>query len=162
VLGVEGPSDWHGVPTTRIKLKHEGDDSLNPFANAYFRIIRLLDILDADRDQIISPWEIITAPAALRRLDTNHDGKLSPEECGFSLGENPKTKLDPQLVQRARLEFMRLNPVLAALDSDHDGEISADEIKNAAAALRTLDQNRDGSLTPDEVLPDALKTIPRP
>jgi hypothetical protein len=57
---------------------------------------------------------------------------------------------------------MRLNPVLAALDSDHDGEISADEIKNAAAALRTLDQNRDGSLTPDEVLPDALKTIPRP
>ena len=51
---------------------------------------------------------------------------------------------------------MRLNPVLAALDADHDGEISADEIKNSSAALRTLDQNRDGRLTPDEVLPGPL------
>ena len=120
-----------------------------PFANAYFRMIRVLDILDADHDWIISPWEITTAPAALRRLDNNHDGKLSPEECGFYLGANPKINLDPPRVQLERLRFMRLNPVLAALDSDHDGEISADEIKNSSAALRTLDQNRDGSLTPD-------------
>jgi Ca2+-binding EF-hand superfamily protein len=134
---------------------------LYPFANAYFRMIRVLDILDADHDWIISPWEIITAPAALRRLDRNHDGKLSPEECGFYLGANPKINLDPQRVQRERLRFMRLNPVLAALGSDHDGEISVDEIKNSPAALRTLDQNRDGRLTPDEVLPDALLTIKR-
>jgi EF hand len=55
---------------------------------------------------------------------------------------------------------MRLNPVLAALDADHDGEISADEIKNSAAALRTLGKTHDGSLTPDELLPDPL-TIKR-
>jgi hypothetical protein len=119
-------------------------------------MIRVLDILDADHDWVISPWEIMTAPAALRRLDWNHDCKLSPEECGFFVGENPKNKLDPQLVQRGRLDFMRLNPVLAALDADHDGEISSDEIKNSSAALRTLDKNQDGSLTPAEVLPDAL------
>jgi EF hand domain-containing protein len=158
VLGVEGPSDWRGDPTTRIKLKSVGEDPAYPFANAYFRMIRVLDILDADHDWIISPWEIITAPAALRRLDWNHDGKLSPEECGFYLGTNRKINLDPLRVQRERLRFMRLNPVLAALDSDHDGEISADEIENAAVALRTLDKNHDGSLTPDELLPDALTT----
>jgi len=156
VLGVEGPSDWRGDPITRIKLKSEGEDPLYPFANAYFRMIRVLDILDADHDWVISPREITTAPAALRRLDNNHDGKLSPEECGFYLGANPKINLDPPRVQLVRLRFMRLNPVLAALDSDHDGEISADEIKNSSAALRTLDQNRDGSLTPDELLPDPL------
>jgi len=156
VLGVGEPAAWRGEPTTQIKLKAEGEDPLYPFAKAYFRMIRVLDILDANHDWIISPWEIITVPAALRRLDQNHDGKLSPEECGFFVGENPKTKLDPQVVQRARLDFMRLNPVLAALDADHDGEISAGEIQNATAALKTLDQNLDGRLTPDEVLPDAL------
>jgi Ca2+-binding EF-hand superfamily protein len=114
----------------------------------------VLAALDANQDLVISPWEIITAPAALRKLDTDHDGKLSPEECGFFLGANPQSALDPEFVKRARLEFMRVNPVLAALDADHDGEISETEIMNSAAALKTLDKNGDGSLTPDELIPD--------
>jgi hypothetical protein len=149
-VGANGAAVWHG------DFKPPAEDPAYPFANAYFRMIRVLDVLDADHDWIISPWEIINAPAALRRLDSNHDGKLSPEECGFYLGANPKINLDPQRVQRERLRFMRLNPVLAALDTDHDGEISAGEIKNSWAALRTLDQNRDCSLTPDELLPGPL------
>ena len=48
---------------------------------------------------------------------------------------------------------MSLHPVLAALDSNHDGEISADEILNAPAALLALDKNRDGQLTEGELLP---------
>ena len=44
-------------------------------------------------------------------------------------------------------------PVLVALDADGDGELSAKEIDNAAAALRTLDKNKDGKLTRDELLP---------
>ena len=152
-LGANGSAVWHG------DLKPPAEDPLYPFANAYFRMIRVLDILDADHDLVISSWEIMTAPAALRRLDSNHDGKLSPEECGFFVGANPKNKPDPQLVQRARLDFIRLNPALAALDADHDGEISAEEIKNSPTALRTLDKNHDGSLTPDEVLPDALTVV---
>ena len=109
--------------------------------------------MDVDRDRIISASEIITAPAALAKLDKDRDGKLSPEECGFFLGEN---RLDPQFAARARLEFMRLNPVLAALDADHDGEISAGEIGNSSVALRTLDKNGDGSLAPVEVMPDPI------
>ncbi len=49
--------------------------------------------------------------------------------------------------------MMRFNPLLAALDADHDGVISAAEIKNAAAALRTLDKNGDGQLTAEEMRP---------
>lgn len=35
----------------------------------------------------------------------------------------------------------------------HDGVISADEIANAPAALKTLDKNNDGQLTQDELRP---------
>ncbi len=48
---------------------------------------------------------------------------------------------------------MRMIPVLAALDADHDGTISAKEIENAAVALRTLDKNGDGDLTAEEMRP---------
>ncbi len=44
-------------------------------------------------------------------------------------------------------------PIVAALDADGDGELSAREIDNAATALRTLDRNNDGKLTRDEYLP---------
>lgn len=42
-------------------------------------------------------------------------------------------------------------PVLAALDANGDGEVSAQEIDNAAVALRTLDKNKDGKLTREEL-----------
>jgi hypothetical protein len=45
------------------------------------------------------------------------------------------------------------NPIIAALDANHDGEIDASEINNAPAALRKLDKNGDGKLTRDELRP---------
>lgn len=44
-------------------------------------------------------------------------------------------------------------PLLGAIDANHDGVISADEIANASAALATLDANGDGELTRDEFCP---------
>jgi len=44
-------------------------------------------------------------------------------------------------------------PVVAALDENRDHVISADEIQNAAQALKSLDRNNDGKLTPDEFAP---------
>ena len=41
----------------------------------------------------------------------------------------------------------------AALDGDHDGTISAVEIRSAPAALRALDTNADGRITADELRP---------
>jgi len=137
---------------TVVKFGREPADPWREIASIYFKVVRVLGVLDADQDLVISRWEIVTAPAALRGLDTDHDGKLSPEECGFSLGAD--SIRNPEFVARARLQFMRGHPVLAALDADGDGEISETEITNSAAALRKLDKNGDGNLTPDELLPD--------
>lgn len=49
---------------------------------------------------------------------------------------------------------MRMFPLMAALDADGDGVISARELDNAAAALKTLDKNNDGKLTEEELRPN--------
>lgn len=45
------------------------------------------------------------------------------------------------------------HPVMDALDKDHNGEISEEEINNSVAALKSLDKNSDGKLTDDEIRP---------
>ena len=46
--------------------------------------------------------------------------------------------------------MMQLSPILNAVDANHDGRISPEELAAAAARLRTLDKNGDGTLTRDE------------
>jgi len=41
--------------------------------------------------------------------------------------------------------------LIRALDANRDGQISAEEIQNAPAVLKTLDKNKDGRLTADEI-----------
>lgn len=44
-------------------------------------------------------------------------------------------------------------PPIVALDTDRDGTISAEELKNATASLKTLDKDGDGALSPEELRP---------
>ena len=125
-------------------------DPWRPFARSYFRAVKVLGALDADANLTISAEEILAAPSALLTLDANHDGKLSAEECGFLPAPD---LVGAKALQAARLVFMRENPVLAALDLDGDGEISASEIVDSPTSLRTLDIIADGKLTPYEVIP---------
>jgi len=147
------PARTDAIATTdldaEVKLKPM---PFEPPISPYFRLILVLGALDTDHDNVISAAEIDNAPAALRTLDKNHDGKLSAEECGQRFGTSTAS-LDAEFLKNAQLVFMKFHPVLAALDSNRDGEISASEIRNAAAALRTLDVNHDGKLTEDELLP---------
>ena len=46
---------------------------------------------------------------------------------------------------------MRIDPILAALDTDADGEISAAELAAAPMALKKLDRDGDGRLSEEEV-----------
>ena len=42
---------------------------------------------------------------------------------------------------------------MAALDTNRDGELSPEEIRNAVAALKKLDHNHDGTLDRSELEP---------
>ena len=46
--------------------------------------------------------------------------------------------------------FMRMHPILSALDADQDGTISAKELQNAAKVLGKLDKDNDGQLSREE------------
>ena len=45
------------------------------------------------------------------------------------------------------------NPLVEALDKDHDGTISSEELAGAVESLKKLDKNGDGKLTEDELRP---------
>lgn len=47
-------------------------------------------------------------------------------------------------------------PLMTALDADGDGEISAEEMEEATAHLRSLDTDKDGKLSADELRPAGL------
>lgn len=149
VLPVDRYSIAEADPTTEIKVPLP---AANPTTDAYFQVVRVLGILDANHDRVLSAPEIANAPSRLARIEANGDGKLSAEECGFSLGE---PNLDSRLIAQARHRFMRFHPTLAALDANADNELSRAEILNSPTALKVLDKDRDGSLTPPELLPQS-------
>lgn len=148
------PVDRNSVATSDLNTTVEpGPDPFEPWlklARRYFGSIPLLRALDADGDLALSPREIGNAPAALRKLDTNHLGKVTAEECGLYIDPS---SAPPGMMAQLRGQFMNYHPVLAALDADRDGEISAREIDHAVAALKQLDRNHDGFLTADELVP---------
>jgi outer membrane protein assembly factor BamB len=108
----------------------------------------VLSTLDKDRNKEISAEEIAAAPAALKALDKNQDGKISEDEVtpqrgdGGGEGNRPRPRRGPGI--------MRMMKANAALDADASGAIEEAEIMNAAVALQKLDANRDGKLTEEE------------
>jgi Ca2+-binding EF-hand superfamily protein len=119
----------------------------------------LVRALDADYDGVISAGEIASAASSLRVLDTNADGKLSDAELhpappadARRPSSPPPPPADGGGQTRAQRPHPR-DPIMTALDTDGDGELSAVEIANAPASLKKLDKNGDGQLTPDEFRP---------
>jgi Ca2+-binding EF-hand superfamily protein len=119
-------------------------------------------------------------------LDANKDGKLTADEVpgpareAFEQfleradedGDKAVTKEQfPRLfmammAQRGRPPFgpgagaMPPLAVIRVLDTNSDGELSKEEIENAAKALATLDKNGDGALTREELFPGAAGAFP--
>ena len=113
--------------------------------------IAVLNALDFDHDNRLSAAEMAAAPVVLAALDRNGDGKLSAEECGARIVD-AAARSGTEL-HKASVRFMHSSPLLMALDSNHDGEISASEIRHAEQTLASLDRDHNGALEISELAP---------
>ena len=97
-----------------------------------------LAVLDADHDGEISESEIANSSSALRRLDRNLDGSLTPDE------------LIPSVAA------MQAAMIMVRLDANGDGVVSPQEQESEDAqlvreVLQSADRNHDGRITWDEL-----------
>jgi len=136
----------------------------------------LIAVLDANHDGVISADEIANASKSLLTLDKNGDGQLTQDELRPHRPPPPRAEGDgqhdgpppqdggpdgpaggppdgpPPGADRGNFH-PPVSPIMAALDTDGDGVLSAVEIANAPLSLLKLDKNSDGQLTPDEFRP---------
>lgn len=94
------------------------------------------------------------------RGDTNHDGKLMPEELR-AMSDHQVGPEGSANSHGGQWGPFRSDPLLVALDSNHNGELSSDEIELAARSLILLDKNGDGKLDEDEIKPHQMTPIER-
>jgi hypothetical protein len=73
----------------------------------------------------------------------------------FAFAQEPKPSGDAPRPPRDGERGPRpMPPLVAALDTNKDGVIDADEIVKASDSLKTLDKNKDGKLTLEELRPE--------
>jgi Ca2+-binding EF-hand superfamily protein len=145
-----------------------------PGAGGQFDPGQFFRMMDRNGDGKVTPDEVPEERRErfkenLGRIDENKDGAASLEEFqkgfggrlagrpnsgtpGSSNPGNPNPG-NPNPPPGAPPMPGPAGPVLAALDADRDGELSADEISRASDALKKLDRDRDGKLTRMEIAP---------
>lgn len=140
----------------------EGDEPPSPAPTAE-ELTATLMMFDSNHDGKLEKSEVPERMQGMfERGDTNHDGVLTREEIAKLAEANRQASGGGEGRGEGRGPGGRGGPggpnqfdvAFNALDTNHDGEISADEINNAATSLKTLDKNGDGQITEDEVTPD--------
>lgn len=156
--GVLSADEIAAAPQSLLRLDRNGDGSLTPdelqppsndaTGATPDELTKQLMSFDRNGDGVLTPDEL---PARLQslfaRADTNHDGKITEQElhalalrqtASASAARNPEAGRDP---------------LMRALDLNHDGTLSPDEIAAASKSLLSLDANHDGQISTAEMSP---------
>jgi Ca2+-binding EF-hand superfamily protein len=90
-------------------------------------------VLDINGDGTLDAREIQSAPMSLRKLDTNKDFKLTPDELGARGGGNMTDRM-------------------MELDKNKDGKITSDEVpERMQRFIERMDTNGDGTVDKVEI-----------
>ena len=127
--------------------------------------VKTLMAFDANGDGKLSRSELPERfQGIFDRADANKDGFLTPDEirkvaAAQAPPPEPMRRGGPdgerREGQRREFNIIRMDTILAAIDTNGDGILSADEIRNAPSAIRKLDINKDGRVTREEATPPA-------
>ncbi|HMG03372.1 MAG TPA: EF-hand domain-containing protein [Edaphobacter sp.] len=140
-----------------ISLEYLPNQS-DPAANKPDETVQRLMSLDRNGDGVLSKNEIPERMQGLfARIDTNNDGKITPDEIRSSA----KTQSGPNGRAQRSGEATRMDPVLNAIDTDHDGILSPVEIAAAPVSLKSLDKDGDGELSSAELRPRQMTPTDR-
>ena len=117
-------------------------------------LLALLMSFDKNKDGKLSKAEVPERQQGLfERGDVDKNGVLDAAELRKVTADQAAAPPAPPRAPRGGFGAIDLASI--ALDADHNGEISAEEIANAATTLKTLDKNADGFITEDEAKPAA-------
>ena len=157
--GQLSPAEIAAATTSLSKLdkNHDGQITSDEYSpkledkTAGDEMVARMMALDRNGDGVLSKDEVPERMQAMfARGDADHDGKLTAVEIrAMSAGQS-----DPQgrPVGRGNAAGMlRMDPVMDALDVDHDGTFTAAELASAPGALKTLDKDGDGTLSVAEL-----------
>ena len=150
--------EMQAAPQSLLTLDRNGDGQLtsdelqprpeNSGASAD-ELAKQLMVFDKNGDGVLTSDELPARMQALfARGDANHDGRLTPEEIRAMAERQGMPAGAPS---GGNAGATRMDPLLNALDADHDGAISAVEIAGSGKALLVLDKNGDGEITADEM-----------
>lgn len=133
-------------------MDRNGDGRLT--AEDYFSPVRVSATPAAAGEQAVQAPERAGPPLPQTRAERSLYPTRTAAEYGIlrQRGDDSYTLDIVQTTESSDPEgaVVQLNPLLQALDTNHDGEISAEEIRNAPAVLKKLDKNHDGRITADE------------
>lgn len=181
VLPAQGPRNQPRIPLLTLDIDHDGqlssaeieaartslsqldrnrdgrltEDEYQPPPEANGasadELVQQLMTFDRNNDAVLQRTELPPRMQNLfDRADTNHDRKLTGDEIRATANRQSKPLGNPSLPLEHGIPTAN-DPLLFAIDTNHDGTISAAELAAAGTTLPALDKNHDGVITAEEM-----------